>query len=108
MDEYQVELTAGAEIDLEELVLSALERAGEKHAQAVLKELEDAIESLALHPLRRAVPPQLQALGILEFRQMLVETYRLLFRVQDRRVLIVLIAHQKRDFRSLLERRLLR
>ena len=30
VDEYQVELTAGAELDLEEPVLSALERAREK------------------------------------------------------------------------------
>lgn len=108
MDDYQVELTAGAELDPKTLFLRTAERQGEAEARALLDSLEHAVASLANSPLRRALPTQLQSLGISEFRHMLVKPYRVLSRVQDQRVIVFLIAHEKRDFRSLLEKRLLR
>lgn len=108
MAEYEVELTSGAEGDLEHLFMDTLERAGEGSARGLLDELWKSIKSLRQNPLRRAVPSQLRALGVLEYRQMLSGPYRLLFKVEEQRVIIYLIAHEKRDFRSLLERRLLR
>ena len=48
-----------------------------------------------------------QRLGIRDFRQILLPPYRLIYRVMDGTVFILLIADGRRDVQALLERRLL-
>jgi toxin ParE1/3/4 len=53
------------------------------------------------------VPKELDALGIREFRQILVESYRLIYRLSGKIVFVMVIADGRRDMQALLERRLL-
>ena len=69
---------------------------------------ERMIERLETFPLRGAMLPELEPLGMREFRQIIAAPYRIVYRLFDRRVVIVLIAHGRRDFTQLLEERLLR
>lgn len=54
-----------------------------------------------------AIPRELSALGIREYRQLFFKPYRVIYRVLDGRVIIYLIADGRRDMESLLARRLL-
>ena len=69
---------------------------------------DERIERLETFPLRGAMLPELEPLGMREFRQIIAAPYRIVYRLFDRRVVIVLIAHGRRDFTQLLEERLLR
>jgi toxin ParE1/3/4 len=53
------------------------------------------------------VPQELQALGISDFRQLLLAPYRLIYRVAGDTVYVFVIADGRRDMQALLERRLL-
>lgn len=107
MADFDVRLTRGAEIDLEALYGYVKDNRSAEQADALLDRLLAAIETLETFPLRGPVPKELGALGIREFRQILVEPYRLIYRVSDKTVFVMVIADGRRDMQALLERRLL-
>jgi plasmid stabilization system protein ParE len=114
----QVLLTSGAEADLGGIYRRRLAQrgaGGDDGAEALLDRLVAAIESLADWPQRGPVPPELEALGIRLYRQLSVRPYRVIYLPEpadaqrDRpRVTVMLVADARRDFRTLLEERLLR
>jgi toxin ParE1/3/4 len=107
MADFDVRLTRGAEIDLEVLHGYAKNNRSAEQADALLDNLLAAIETLETFPLRGSVPKELDALGIREFRQILVEPYRLIYRPSGKAVYVMVIADGRRDMQALLERRLL-
>ncbi len=58
-------------------------------------------------PERGAYPKELLALGIRDYREIFFKPYRILYRVLDKNVYVLLIADGRRDMQSLLQRRLL-
>lgn len=104
---YEVRFTQGAEDDLEALIDYVAETRSPAEAVALLDKLLEKVETLERFPQRGAIPKELEALGISEFRQTLVLPYRLIYRVADRKVFVAVIADGRRDMQALLERRLL-
>ncbi len=107
MADFDVRLTRGAEIDIEALHGFVKDNRSVEQADALLDQLLAAIEKLETFPLRGSVPKELDVLGIREFRQILVEPYRLIYRVGGKMVFVMVIADGRRDMQALLERRLL-
>lgn len=107
MADFDVRLTRAAEIDLEALHGYMKDNRSGERADALLDQLLAAIETLETFPLRGSVPKEIDALGIREFRQILVEPYRLIYRVGVNTVFVMVIADGRRDMQALLERRLL-
>lgn len=104
---YEVLLTAGAVQDLDEIVAWIAAHDAPVKANAVLDRIEAAIHALARFPERGACPRELLALGMRDYRETLFKPYRIIYRVQSRRVYVYLIADGRRDMQSLLARRLL-
>lgn len=104
---FQVELTRGAEADLEALYDYVATHRSPDQARELLDALLDRIATLEAHPMRGPVPPEIEALGITSYRHMSLPPYRLIYRVAGEKVIIVVIADGRRDFQALLERRLL-
>jgi toxin ParE1/3/4 len=117
MTRAQVLLTAGAEADLSAIYRQRLAQrgaGGNDGAEALLDRLVAAIEGLAEWPARGPVPPELEALGIHLYRQLSLRPYRVIYLPEDGaggsapRVTVMIVADARRDFRTLLEERLLR
>lgn len=106
-ERFEVELTAGAEADLEAIYDYMAEIRSTGDAEALLDALLAKIDMLERFPLRGAVPKELDALGIREFPQILVSPYRLIYRVVGQKVFVSVIADGRRNMQALLERRLL-
>ncbi len=104
---FDVELTEGAEGDLEAIHDYIAENRSEDAAELLLDAFLEKISTLERHPERGNVPKELEALGIREFRQIHLDPYRLIYRVGGSKVVILLIADGRRDMQALLERRLL-
>lgn len=104
----RVELTLGAEQDLSLIHRYLLQHRSELDADALLARVLDAAQSLETYPERGPVPPELAALGIRDYRQLIIAPYRLVYRVKDDTAYIVLIADGRRNMRQLLEQRLVR
>jgi toxin ParE1/3/4 len=107
MADFDVRLTRGAEIDLGALYGYVTDNRSAEQADVLLDRLLAAIETLETFPLRGSVPKELDALGIREFGQILVEPYRLIYRLGGKIVFVMVIADGRRDMQALLERRLL-
>lgn len=111
----EVQITAGAERDLADIYdrrLAQRGAEGDDGADALLDELVEAIESLTEYSLRGPVPPELDALGIHDFRQLSCPPFRIIYLPEQRDegalVTVMIIADSRRDFRVLLGERLLR
>ena len=105
---FSVRLTDGAVRDLESIVSYLDRHAGWGHTDRLLDRMEAAFESLSEFPLRGRCPMELADLGILEYREVSVRRCRLICRVSDESVVVLVISDGRGDIRTLLQRRLLR
>ena len=104
---FAVLLTNDAARDLDELYdYVALHDAPQK-ADYVLGQIERAFSRLSKSPERGTHPKELRALGILEYREIFFKPYRIIYRVIDKNVYVLLIVDGRRDMQTLLQRRLL-
>jgi toxin ParE1/3/4 len=105
--QFAVLLTNDAAKDLEVLHDFIAVHDAPQEADYVLEKIEKAFSRLSKFPERGAYPRELLALGIREYREVFFKPYRIIYRVIDRNVYVMLIADGRRDMQSLLQRRLL-
>lgn len=106
-EKFAVELTRGAEDDLEAIHGYMASNRSIEDADQLLDEFLISVETLEHFPQRGAVPKELDALGIRDFRQILLRHFRVIYRIIGTKVLVLIIADGRRDMQGLLERRLL-
>ena len=104
---FAVFLTNDAARDLDELYDYITLHDAPQKANYVLGEIERALSRLSKFPERGTHPKELLALGILEYREIFFKPYRIIYRVMDKNVYILMIADGRRDMQTLLQRRLL-
>jgi toxin ParE1/3/4 len=100
-------LTEDAAGDITELYDYIALHDAPQRANYVLEQIEGAFSRLSKFPKRGAHPKELLALGILEYREIFFKPYRIIYRVMDKNVYVLLIADGRRDMETLLQRRLL-
>jgi len=104
---FAVFLSNDAASDLDELYdYIALHDAPQK-ANYVLEQIERAFSKLSEFPERGAYPKELMVLGIREYREILFKPYRIIYRVINKNIYVLLIADGRRDMQTLLQRRLI-
>ena len=104
---FAVHLTGDAARDLED-ICDYIERHDSLASAAyVLDRIEEAFAGLSEHPLRGGFPKELLDIGIREYREVFFKPYRIIYRVMDENVYVLVIADGRREVRTLLERRLL-
>ena len=104
---FLVQLTDDAMRDLEE-ICDYIDQQGEPgRVDSVLEQIEKAFSSLAEYPERGNYPAELLDLGIREYREIFSKPYRIIYRVMENNVYVLLIADGRRDMQTLLQRRLL-
>lgn len=104
---FAVLVTHHAARDLNELYDNISQHDAPGKAEHVLARIEKAFGSLSESPQRGAYPRELLALGIREYRELFFKPYRIIYRVVGRNVYVLLIVDGRRDFETLLQRRLL-
>jgi toxin ParE1/3/4 len=104
---FTVLLTHDAARDLDELYDYIARHDAPRKADYVLEQIEKTFSQLSESPERGAYPKELLALGAREYREIFFKPYRIIYRVLDKNVYVLLIADGRRDMQSLLQRRLL-
>ena len=104
---FAVLLARHAARDLDELYDYIAVHDAPGKAEHVLVRLEKVFSSLSDSPQRGIYPRELLAIGIREYRELFFKPYRIIYRVVGRIVYVLLIADGRRDFQTLLQRRLL-
>jgi toxin ParE1/3/4 len=106
----RIVIAAEAEGDLQAIYDQRLAQRGAQGsdgADALLDKLFATISSLAEFPLRGPVPPELESLGIADWRQISDPPYRIIYALGGDTLTVAVVADARRDFADLLERRLL-
>lgn len=104
---FTVELTEGAEFDLAGIYEFVGRQDGWTRADKLLDGIQGTLNKLCDFPERGEHPPELLALGIKQFRQVHHKPYRMIYQVSRASVVVLLVADGRRDFQTLLQRRLL-
>ncbi len=108
MISFSVYLLSGAKQDLLQLHrYVALNDSNEK-ADRLIDDLYKVCLRLKTMAERGRVPPELERIGVREFREIILKPYRIIYSVAKPRVLVYCILDGRRDLQDLLEERLLR
>jgi len=103
-----VSLLETAERDLYEIHLYVESHDGPERADALLDGLERAVASLAKMPERGHFPPELERIGIREYREIHFKPFRIVYAIRGNTVIVCCVLDGRRDMQTLLEERLLR
>jgi toxin ParE1/3/4 len=104
---FTVLLTHDAARDLDELYDYIALHDAPRKADYVLEQIEKTFSQLSESPERGAYTKELLELGVREYREIFFKPYRIIYRVLDKNVYVLLVADGRRDMQSLLQRRLL-
>ncbi len=77
-------------------------------ARALLDRLRERAEALHSLPTRGRVVPELARAGIFGLRELVIRPYRLIYRVEESRVLVLALFDGRRDLAEILHERLTR
>ena len=97
---FEVLLTNDAARDLEEIYNYIALHDSPQNADYVLSRIEKVFSSLSEFPERGVYPDELLALGIREYREIFFKPYRIIYRVMDNIVYVLLIVDGRRDMQS--------
>ena len=104
---FAVLLTNDTARDLDEIYNYIARQDSPQKADYVLERIEEEFSSLSEFPERGTYPKELLTLGIRDYREIFFKPYRIIYRVIDNIVYILLIVDGCRDMQSLLQWRLL-
>lgn len=107
MTEYSVLWTDTAQRDLESIV-GYIAEDSLPNAMVVLDRLEARASALATNPERGRKVPELRSLDLHQYRELIAHPWRILYRIEEDRVLVVAVLDGRRELHSLLIDRLVR
>jgi toxin ParE1/3/4 len=105
---YAVHLVVDAEIDLSEIYLYVAQSDSVERADRLLNNLENTIMKLEAIPLRGYRPPELERVGVRDFREVFFKPYRIIYQVIHFDVFVHCVLDGRRDLQDLLQQRVLR
>jgi len=105
---YTVHLVIDAENDLLDIYRYVARHDSAEKADRLLDNLEKTISKLETLPLRGHYPPELESIGVLEFREVFFKPYRIIYQVINKDVYVHAVLDGRRDLQELLQQRMLR
>ena len=105
---YKVHITRQAEEDVNSIIDYLLSQEALQTARDLWSEFEKAFASLDKFPLRGHIPPELAEYPDKRIREVHASVYRIVYRISDKQVYILLVADGRRDLQSILVERALR
>lgn len=105
---FMVHIIGDAEKDLYEIYDYVRKSGSPINAQKLFLQVEQMCMSLSDNPERGHIPPELERIGVYEYREIHIKRYRILYQMIDRDVFIHCILDSRRDLQELLEHRILR
>jgi toxin ParE1/3/4 len=105
---YRIRLTEDAEQDLIDIYRYIATNDSMENAEYVLDQLELLCSQLTELPERGHAPPELNQIGVRNYRELHFKPYRVIYETIKQDVFVHCVLDGRRDMQSLLERRLIR
>jgi plasmid stabilization system protein ParE len=107
MRERNVRWSESARGDLD-VVIDYIALDSVENALAVLDRLEQRAESLRIAAERGRVVPELSAIDVLQYRELIERPWRIIYRIEPDQVVVLAVLDGRRELGSLLLERLVR
>jgi plasmid stabilization system protein ParE len=107
MHERRIRWTETARSDLD-IVADYIAEDSVENALAVLDRLEQRADALCLTAERGRLVPELKAVDVLQYRELIERPGRIIYRIEPDQVVVLAVLDGRRDLRSLLLERLVR
>jgi toxin ParE1/3/4 len=104
---FRVEWTESASTDLANII-KFIANDSPINASKVLKKIRQRANTLRRFPDRGHMVPELAELEVISYRELAVPPYRILYRIDKSRVLVLAVLDGRRDLKQILSERLLR
>jgi len=101
-------LIEDAEKDIDGIYLYVRRNDSVEKAGRLSRNIEQTVLSLPTSPLRGHCPPELERLGVLEYREVFFKPYRIIYHVAGEAVFVHCVFDGRRDLQDILQQRLLR
>ena len=108
MKRYRVQIIEDAEHDLFEIFRYVAAHDSLESAAYVLDQLQELCVSLVEQPLRGHIPPELDRVGITDYREVHFKPYRAIYEVDGHNVFIHCVLDGRRDLEETLILRAMR
>ncbi len=105
---YRVKILQEAEEDIFDIYRYIFCSDSPNHADYVFEKLEEAITSLQQLPEPGRTPPELEWIGVKNYREIHFKPYRIIYDIESANVFIHGVLDGRRDLQQLLEKRFLR
>lgn len=106
MQKYHIKWTKSAELDLE-LIIEYIKIDGIDRAKKIFYEIKDKCKKLNTLPNRHKIVPELQQIGITDYKETIHKRWRIIYKVEDTSVYILSVVDSSRNLEDILFQRLL-
>lgn len=104
---YKVLWSSSAEKDLNDIVDYIIEKAGINSAYSVYTKIKERAMLLEVSPEQGRGVPEFRAFGF-KYREVIVKPWRMIYKVEESRVKVLMVVDGRRDCEELLFERLTR
>lgn len=105
---YAVHVVLDAENDLWDIYRYVAGNDSVEKADRLIDALHQTMKTLEDFPLRGHCPPELERIGVLEFREIFFKPYRIIYQITSSDVFIYCVLDGRRQLTDILQERLLR
>jgi len=102
---YEIIWTNVAETDLKDII-EYIYIDNHQNALTVLKNIKQSASNLYTLPERGRIVPELQAQGILQYRELIIPQWRLIYRIDERKIYVLSVIDSRRNVEDILLSRL--
>lgn len=106
MKQFEVIWTKSAEFDLE-LIIEYIKTDSLSIAKKIFFEIKKECNNLYYFPQRKRIVPELQQIGILKYREIIHKRWRIIYKIDNTKVYILLVADSNRNLEDILFQRLI-
>ncbi|RLC10677.1 MAG: plasmid stabilization protein [Deltaproteobacteria bacterium] len=103
---YKVIWANVAESDLKDII-EYISIDSPQNALRILKNIKQKTSELYTLPERNRIVPELQDQGILQYREMIIPPWRLIYRIAERKVYVLSLIDSRRNVEDILLKRLI-
>lgn len=105
---FAVHLIEDAEKDLLDIYRYVAQNDSVEQADRLLDHIEEVIHKLETFPDRGHISPELERIGVYEFREVHYKPFRIIYEIRKSDVFVHCVLDGRRDMQELLQKRVLR
>jgi len=105
--DFKVIWTKNAEFDLESII-EYIKTDSVQTAKNIFFEIKNKCNDLSIFPAGRRIVPELQQIGVLKYRELIYKRWRIIYKIENDKIFILVVVDSCRNIEDILFQRLLK